>query len=294
MGNKIYLSQPSDLPLLHFLWRWKLSTTAALSSRFYPKVSGQGAYLRLWRLEKAKFIQANTTAQGRHNYWTLSMKGYSILRPYLPPLSQDGYRTENPAHDLLVSSIHLGEGIQGGSRDLEYFTEQERRRIHPDYFPHWVPKDSWHIPDGFWHIRTPVTKTVALEVELTPKRRLDYEKIVAFYDSHPGIHSVLWVVSKTSLIRTVTDAVRQVTDGNTRHNFVLLRDVLSHGWHAKISSGPQSQKTMDCSLENCGQTPGKHVFPMFSMDTRKSPFRSTRSKDFSLTSFLDWVGYTAS
>ena len=49
-----------DLKLLEFLWKWKVSTTAALSARFYPHKNLRRAYNRLLVLEKADLIQTRS------------------------------------------------------------------------------------------------------------------------------------------------------------------------------------------------------------------------------------------
>ena len=53
-----------DIKLLHYLWKWKVATTLALSQRFYHHKNLRRAYERLRILEKAAFIQSHREIKG--------------------------------------------------------------------------------------------------------------------------------------------------------------------------------------------------------------------------------------
>jgi hypothetical protein len=76
--------------MLEFLWKWKVSTTAALSKKFYPARRPQNAYKRLWELEKGGFIQAKLESTQRKSLWTLTRKGFQAIQERLPELKEEG------------------------------------------------------------------------------------------------------------------------------------------------------------------------------------------------------------
>ena len=129
------MSEQRDIPLLVFLWQWKLSTTAALACRFFPERSLPTAYHRLWLLEKAKFIREHTDRYRKRFAWGLDQKGYHAIRELLPALREEGYKSENIGHDLLVTAVHIGDWLLGAPTGAEVFSEQQLRRYHSDYFP---------------------------------------------------------------------------------------------------------------------------------------------------------------
>src|SRR5262249_19078614 len=129
--------------------------------------------------------------------------GYEALRPHLPALRSDGYKSEKLHHDLTVTAVHLGEWLSNMPPGSKVFTEQELRRLHFDHFPKWGPRPLTdqtnstylHLPDGYWHLSYGnAALTLALEVELTLKTHARYRKVFKFYADHPGIFRVIWMV----------------------------------------------------------------------------------------------------
>ena len=57
MSYNVVLSENREIPLLLFLWKWKVSTTAALIQKFFPNCKGKTAYNRILSLRKAGLIQ---------------------------------------------------------------------------------------------------------------------------------------------------------------------------------------------------------------------------------------------
>ncbi len=120
--------------ILHFLWRWKVATTAGLWKRFYPSLTLAAVYYRLWRMERAGLLDCKTNS-GLDYFWMLSKKGFEAIKQELPPLAEAGYRSEHWGHDLITSAIHLGDGLFNSIAGLEYWTEQELRRLDPEFYP---------------------------------------------------------------------------------------------------------------------------------------------------------------
>lgn len=282
----VHLARPTEFDLLQFLWRWKVSTTAALSHRFYANRTPHRAYQRLWKLERAGFIKTRADESAKVHLWTLDKRGFAVVRSRIHHLKEDGFISENREHDLLVTAAHLGDALLKPNCGLEFFTEQELRRIDPAFFPKWVPQSQSRRPDGYWRVITEGSpKVIALEVELSPKQESEYESIGRFYDDHSEIDQVLWVVKEPNLIDTIHQIARSVSRRPFKHSFVLLDPICSLGWLARISSGSDQGKTMNELLRNTTEKAAAHVSPQFLLDTRKTPHRSKCYEHFQTPSF---------
>ena len=284
--TRAVLSEQRDLPLLGFLWRWKMATTAGLARALYPQNSVNSVYMRLWKLEKAGFICTRNDIGNNAFVWTLDKKGYAAIRPHLPPLREDGYMSENLRHDLIVSAIHFGERIFGEINGLEFWTEQELRRIDPTYFPQWVTKSERHRPDGYWHTGTsPIPNTVALEVELSAKVDAEYDKCARFYDDHSEITAVLWIVQKPGLARKIHSKMERSSRHSNKHSFVMLDPVSRDGWQSPIVLGHRCGSLITDLLLTQPKRDLNVSYGQFSLDIRKSPHKSKHSRFLSAPSF---------
>lgn len=269
------LSSSKDLPLLMFLWRWKVSTTAVLSHKFYPERTPAKAYEKLRKLERAGFIQARCNHTADHFIWMLDKRGFSVLRFHLLDMKEEGYLSENMFHDLLVAAVHLGDSLFKEINTIEFFTEQELRRLDPVTFPEWVPHCS-RRPDGYWAVRqNSGYKVVALEVELSIKADAEYESIARFYEEREGVHQILWVVKRASIAKKIHALMERVTRRAFKHSFLILDPFYSLGWQAPIHCGLDAGKSINQVLGNTCGTAGLPVPQQFHLDTRKSPHRSS-------------------
>jgi len=281
--KKTRLNVDRDLQLLLFLWRWKLSTTAALAVKFFPALLAHGAYKRLMELQHAGFIQAVPVYSQSGYAWSLTNKGFHTIRHLLCELKEVGYRSEFVDHDFLVSAVHLGNWFLKKPAGAEFLSEQEIRRYSPEFYPYWTPKEEdhekYHRPDGYWLLPTDGGKVVvALEVELNRKTNERYEKMAEFYGIEEKIYRVLWVVTTESQGQSIQDKISQANPRRANiHNFVTLKDFLSHGWGAPIQLGPDTGKTIDNLMwEQDGNFMGTtciHVPTKILLEVRKSPSR---------------------
>jgi hypothetical protein len=247
MNRSRVLNSKRDIPLFVFLWKWKVATTAALYLKFFSNSCiPKRAYNRLLVLRRAGFIEAKSNLEGDKSVWTLTKRGFEVIRPLLPGLRSEGFGCEYIGHDLLVSAVHLGDFFFALPPNCELFSEQELRRFTLDEFPAYVPQTEMHRPDGFWHFTSGIEeKTIALEVELTTKRLSDYDKIARYYAYYENISSVLWVVSSRSLINKLQDKLFSVSSRNRDlHNFALVNEFSQDGWRAAICSGPDQGITL--------------------------------------------------
>lgn len=299
MSRHILLSKSRDIPLLEFLWKWKLSTTAALAHKFFPNCSRKTAYRRLQKLSHAGVIQTKLINQRAQYVWTLDQKGYWAIAHKLPELRCDGFQSENLEHDLLATAIHLGDWLFGVPEKCSLFSEQQLRRFYPEHYLGWVPKplctneEEIHRPDGYWQVsQNDVKKTIALEVELSPKRDSDYEAVGQFYsDPDNKIYRVLWVVPRLSLAKRLGNMfASNGSKSQSSHNFVLLNKVTKLGWQAPIELGPESGITIS-KLLNPSKGKSWGSFPIgLLLDTRKSFAKSYVYENQPPIDFCDRLG----
>ena len=239
MSEPIYLSREVGVPLLKFLWRWKVVSTAGLAQRFFPDLNPISAYNRLLHLKHHHYVAMRKDEQGQYALWSLDRAGFKAIRDLLPPLREEGYRSEAPYHDWLASAFHMGEWLNKLPSGVQVFSEQELRRIEAEDYPDWVPKSREHRSDGYWHRASESgSRTVALEMELTRKKAALYRSVGSFYGESAQVNRALWVV------RTLTDAkrIKESLDQGMgsrpgMHSFVRLDSFLKQGWSAQVEHG---------------------------------------------------------
>lgn len=277
----------SDLKILRFLWRWKLMSTAGVSTFLYGKADTQHAYRRLLCLHKLRLIETRTNSYDNKVLWGLSKGGYKLMRSSLPTLSSDGYRSESNAHDFLSSVFHLGPVINNPSDKIEIFTEQELRRVDPEDFPQWVPKDMTHRCDGYW--RMPINdkqRIIGLEVELSRQKHSRYRDIARYYESNASITRIIWLVRNERQAINMQNSMREEVGENVRfHNFVLYPDFLERGWDAPLKLGAENGIEMSRLFVPIRDYPPTSSYPKGILDLSKRPRDSGSYKLFHLDDF---------
>lgn len=265
-----------DFEILNFLWKWKVSTTSALSYRFFGNIKLSSAYRRLWVLERGGYICAVSDNRRMHCLWALTKLGFHVIKGNLPELREVGFRSENLSHDLVTSAIHLGGFLFGIPNGVALFSEQELRRLPLEFYPDWVPRSELHRPDGYWHV--PVGNpmaTVGLEVELSQKKDVKYEIIADFYASQPSIVRVLWLCAKSSMAWLLHEKIsKALKHSPMNHNFVSFQNFQKFGWDSVIEHGPEKGKPITVLLGNKPSTARQLVGEKLILDTRKSPHKS--------------------
>ena len=229
-----------DYKVLLFLWRWKVSTSRCIVERLHRhfNMKPDSFYKRLHLLEHSGFVKR----ESRHvlgnlvSYLALTENGYEQIRESLVELSQDGFKSESPVHDLLSQVIHLGNFIKLNSapKHLHIFSEQELRRINPSCYPKWIPKLPAHRPDGYWASFYNNSNSIitALELELSLKTTNRYREVVAEYATNSRINHVVWVTSNASIDQAIEKSLQHVEpEGATKHFFVSIPSLLENGWN---------------------------------------------------------------
>jgi len=102
VSKNVILSNQREIPLLHFLWKWKLVSVAALTKKFFPMCSEKTAYNRLLTLRHAGLITLRSDGKGENFICSLDAKGFAGIQEDLQPLAENGYMSEHLGHDFLV------------------------------------------------------------------------------------------------------------------------------------------------------------------------------------------------
>jgi hypothetical protein len=239
-GNKkIRLNPERDLAILHFLWKWKVSTTKVIAARFFGNTNARNGYVRLAELAKAGLVECRVDLTGHKYVWLPGERGFEIISPNLPLLKEEGFRSEHIGHDLISSAVLLGEFLKDQPNDTTLISEQELRRVHDTRLPSQIPKGNSRRPDGYWCIeRGKSSKLIALEVEIAQKSESEYKHIGYSYNQATSVDQVLWVVKSGSLALKIQNSFsRSELEKRNIHSFVLLSDFLKSGWQARVVSG---------------------------------------------------------
>lgn len=285
--QRLQLSDEFDLPLLEFLWRWKVMTTAGLSMFLAGTPRSEAGYRRIMRLARGGLVIPHANTSGKKFVWTLTSKGFAAVRGVLPQLREEGFKSEAPSHDLLVAATQLGPWVHKVPSGVTFCTEQELRRYDPLDYPEWVPQTCDHRPDGYWHV--PVGDnfhTLALEVELSHQAHTKYEQIAAFYASHKKIYRVVWVVPRPSLADKIRDAMASNHGpGLDYHAFVTFGQLSKHGWQCPIDLGKERGQVLAALLVHSPSICPPSMETQWMLDARKSPHTSLTSRPFELRDF---------
>ena len=245
---------PRDSQVLMFLWLWKVAPLSIIQHRYYPGTNLRRAYHRLNQLNRAGLVKQIILSEidilpgeSMLRLWALSNRGYQHVKGKLPPLKEDGYRSENPLHDWLVSSFHLGNYLGAVPETIKLCTEQQLRRFEPRELPEWIPPADHHRPDGYWGVMKESAQVAyAIEVELHAKRDSDYQVLGEFYAIYPQVDRVFWLVPTKRFAERIQKAIQQCHQERTQiHSYLLLSQFQDMGWKAPIVYGQDCSKTLD-------------------------------------------------
>jgi hypothetical protein len=288
---KVILNPYRDIPLLHFLWRWKVSTTLALCYKFFPKSPLHTGYKRILQLRDAELITPRSDRYGSKRVWTLTQKGYKLIRPDLPALKEEGFASESVSHDLLASAIQIGDFLLRQPPHIRLMSEQQLRRYEISAYPSWVPKSLDRRPDGYWRIESGIdSKIIALEVEINAKSKDEYYQILSSYSFESQIGDVLWFVQVPWLGKLILSVAGEFFSRNKNvHSFILIDDFLKTGWQSKIFLGKCSKQSVsDVLVKRDGNMAGtsmEHGAYQQILNLQKSPRITAGSRLFTIGDF---------
>lgn len=246
----------TDRRIAHFLWRWKFAPTAVVLKAICPDRSPWTVYKRLHAMAKQGYLsQASVNKNASRFVWFLEQPGFDAIREELP-LKEVGFRSEYVDHDFWVSAIHLGHWLEGNP-DVLLFSEQQLRRFSEAAYPEWIPKTTRHRPDGYW--RVPYKNkmiTIALEVELNPKKGTSYQVVAKFYADYPSTDVVVWIVKNSWQASAIRKHLNKIDPmASERHNFFLLHDIEKLGWWAPAFNGCLKSRPLIRILDWTSKTP---------------------------------------
>jgi hypothetical protein len=259
MINKynVRLTQDRDFHLLRFIWRWKVVPTDVISKRFFPGRKIRTCYNRLVSLRNENYLDNLVIRDIPQSVWTLDRKGFNAIKEFLPPDCNKGWKSEAPAHDVMALKLNLGDLTTDRKADGLVFTEQELRTYSPAVFPYWVPKTFRRRPDGYIKsTRGGQEKSIAIEVELTPKSIAEYECIALDYAHYRDIDHVIWAVESERMAQGLQSIfANNPRDGQQMHSFMLASDIHKFGWSSAVIEGGYKGQTVRQLIESHWQNP---------------------------------------
>ena len=249
-----------DIDILVFLWKYKVSTTEILHKTFLSNITFKSAYVKLIRLKIKSYIKTYVDETGQNHVWDLTKKGFDVVKKGLPELRAECFKSENKEHDLIASSIQLGEIYKQVPEDIILVTEQMLSSYDLEFLPSWIPNVNEHIPDGYWYFTNGnEIKLLSLEVELNNKSRTRYKAYASFYEQFERDSRVLWIVKSKHQIKQILESMYEYEPDYKIHNFVFLKSILKDGWNSKVVIGPnQNEKVSELFTSN------SEVFKKFS------------------------------
>ena len=265
-----------EIKILIYLWKWKLVSNAAIAAKFFDGLSDVRAYNRLRDLKRAGLIKMDDDDEHRHFAWTLTAKGFSTVRKYLPGLREEGFRSEAFYHDLLVTAFHLGDWLTSPPKTVRFFSEQELRQSMAVEFPQWVPAVDVHRPDGYWGFETDgAMAPVAIEVEINRKDPSAYFTVAEYYADYENVRRIFWLVPTQKIAAWIqTKLSEALSTKANKHNFIVINDFLKNQWQASICLGPERNRTVRATLLTLARETAENCPRKFSsaklLETRKS------------------------
>ena len=134
-----------DKEIIHFVWRWKVMTTACIARIYYPGSKSKVAYERLRKLKNAGYLELYVCRENKNKLWVLTQKSFKVVQELYPEMKQKGFKSESPIHDICTNQVQIGvfDGID--RKSMEAITEQELRRLDSIDLPKSIPDEGDRI-----------------------------------------------------------------------------------------------------------------------------------------------------
>lgn len=204
-----------DVDILRWIGRHGIVTPEQVASHFFGRDGGRvgtwAAYRRLRVLATMKLVRRDYTFYRSPQVIRLTRQGAECADIDL-----------QPAHLVLAEVRHalavvdLTEQLLAEHSSASLETEREiradrRRQLHD----HERQPGRGRIPDAVLHLRN--GKAIAVELDLTPKRKRDLETILHAY-MQESYDAVWWYVSRRTVAR-----VREIVRENRADDFVTIK-----------------------------------------------------------------------
>jgi hypothetical protein len=288
---KVQLNPHRDIPLLQFLWLWKVCSTVALAKRFFPDASLRTACNRIMKIHLAGYIDPISDRCGAKRVWRLTKSGFNIIRNDLPRLRNERYKSEHLTQDILASAILVGEFLEDSPANIDTISQQQLRCYELSEFPQWLPSGLDETIDGFWYIKSvPTPKLIALKIEPASKSQIQYQESLGALSFQEKISDVLWFVRSSWDAGQVQKAeVSYFGTNQNNHSYFVINDFIKDGWDSKAILGKrQGLSISDLMSGNPQASPTqsqvtRHYLHFFNF--QKSHHKSEIWKNFSLSDF---------
>jgi hypothetical protein len=224
-----------DVAILKFLWKWKVSTIAALRQAVAPKQNHNTFNKRIRKLETNGLIECERILIPSLNLWQLTEHGAYAIRESLGPIKDEGFRSASHYHDALVLAFQMGEWIYDDKRPT-LITDQELLRYDKESLHEGLPDGTDHRPDGYAIApREGKDRILAFEVELHAKSVDRYASLIRWYELKREVERVLWLVGNEYVIAQFKKAKAQARGhAEQLHLFVHLDEYLKSGWDSPL------------------------------------------------------------
>ncbi len=254
LWNPIFRKE--DIEILLFLWRHRIATFQALKIIFYPTLSNRQAYDRLKRLLKGRYILINKIDGNINKVWQLDQRGFAYLKNILMiETKSKTYKPQSEYHDLLVMAAILGDWALKKPNDATIVTEKELMEKEIDSIPQTIFQETHRRPDGLWLFSKKENPfAVALEVEISRKSSVEYEKICSYYGKNLFFQHVIWIIDSPALAARIHSASNKYAMSRTGlHCFILKRDFETKLWQAEFINNSLKGTTVKTFLNRlCG------------------------------------------
>jgi len=118
--------------------------------------------------------------------------------------------------------------------------------------------------------------TIALEVELSEKKKSRYKMCADFYRDYPEVKQIIWIAGPLKVLKFIYKALHEaIGDKPFLHSFIQLDHFLKDQWQAKIVAGHLKGMSLAEILQIPKAHPWSELTTCSLLDTRKAPIRST-------------------
>jgi hypothetical protein len=204
-----------DLELLWFLAEHRMALPDHAAALLGTTVDTAKA--RLARLASAGYVRSEPLFHKQPAMHLIAREGLKVLGSALPTPRRDVHAYE---HDVGVAWLWIA-ARRGTFGPLREIVGERRMRSHDGRRDAGTEplavklggvgprgREALHYPDLL--LRTADGRTVALELELSPKGRARLERILGGYGADPRIDGVLYVVQTGTVARSVQAAARRL------------------------------------------------------------------------------------
>ena len=260
--------QRRDVDLMTYLARHGFVAGADIRQKFWPTYpTGTNHHSRLRKLIKVGLVAPLLGDLGTLLGYQITPRGRALLGRMgviacEAPTTKSMYKTAY-AHNRLLYQVR--DILEGSPLVSNFVTEPELKRALAQSIGRDLTANDRHkVPDGQFTLtagKRPLV--VALELEMTLKRKERYFKSLENLATRSDIDTIFYVTAGPDLTRSIESALTRVRAVSTKvklcpkyHGFYFasLSDVLENGLNAKFR-GEQSEYSLNSLVQNVQHMP---------------------------------------